>query len=133
MDKRSLKSLGIDTDEDEELPGIWGKIQGAIWLIGIAVLAWQGWWWPGILILVAISGVTQMFLRRQAVKEHDMIVAREEEARSQTEERALHTARAEALPARCPACGAPLSAASVNWRTPTTATCPYCDTAVKAA
>ena len=46
-----------DSDNGEKnLPMPWRKVQGAIWLIGLAILAWQDWWWPGILILVAISG-----------------------------------------------------------------------------
>jgi Double zinc ribbon len=35
----------------------WGGIMGGIWLIGIAVLAVTGWWWPGILVLVGISAL----------------------------------------------------------------------------
>ena len=30
---------------------------GGIWLIGIAVLAVTGWWWPGIMVLVGISAL----------------------------------------------------------------------------
>jgi len=26
----------------------WGGVVGGIWLLGIAVLAATGWWWPGI-------------------------------------------------------------------------------------
>jgi len=48
--------------EEKELPGPWRQIQSAIWLIGLAILAWQGWWWPGILVLVAISGLTQALI-----------------------------------------------------------------------
>jgi hypothetical protein len=33
------------------LVGPWRNIHGAIWLIGLAILFWKGWWWPGILIL----------------------------------------------------------------------------------
>ena len=35
----------------------WGGIMGGIWLIGIAVLAVTGWWWPGIMVLVSISAL----------------------------------------------------------------------------
>ena len=35
----------------------WGGIMGGIWLIGIAVLAVTGWWWPGIMVLVGISAL----------------------------------------------------------------------------
>jgi len=30
---------------------------GGIWLIGIAVLAVTGWWWPGIMVLVGLSAI----------------------------------------------------------------------------
>ena len=35
----------------------WGGITGGMWLIGIAVLALTGWWWPGIMVLVGISAL----------------------------------------------------------------------------
>jgi len=35
----------------------WGGIMGGIWLIGIAVLAVTGRWWPGILVLIGISAL----------------------------------------------------------------------------
>jgi len=35
----------------------WGGIIGGIWLIGIAVLAVTGWWWPGIMVLFGISAL----------------------------------------------------------------------------
>jgi hypothetical protein len=35
----------------------WGGIMGGIWLIGIAVLAVTGWWWPGIMVLIGISAL----------------------------------------------------------------------------
>src|SRR3954469_11038174 len=35
----------------------WGGIIGGIWLIGIAVLAVTGWWWPGIMVLVGLSAL----------------------------------------------------------------------------
>ncbi len=31
----------------------------ALWLIGLGVLALTGWWWPGILFLVALSALIQ--------------------------------------------------------------------------
>ena len=35
----------------------WGGIMGGIWLIGIAVLAVTGWWWPGIMVLIGMSAL----------------------------------------------------------------------------
>lgn len=36
---------------------------GAIWLIGIAVLAITNWWWPGILILIGLTSFVSMMNR----------------------------------------------------------------------
>ena len=46
-------------DEEPELPFTWKQIQSAIWLIGLAVLFYTDKFWPGILVLVAISGLFQ--------------------------------------------------------------------------
>jgi len=116
-DDRKLK-------EEPELPLPWQRIQGAIWLLGLALIAWKDWWWPGILVLVAISGLTQagiqLFLNRQ-----------EEQRQSVGREMQLERERAAWLPAVCPKCGGPLSAATVNWTSPTTADCPYCKANLK--
>src|SRR5271169_6906309 len=42
-----------------KLAGPWRNLHAAVWLIGLAVLAWQGWWWPGILVLVGLSLVLE--------------------------------------------------------------------------
>lgn len=102
----------------DDLPLPWARIQSAIWLIGLAILFWQDWLWPGVLILAAISGLTQagiqLYLKRG-------------------KERAdLEATRAAHLPEICPHCGGPISAASVRWTSPTTATCPYCNSSIKA-
>ncbi|MCB0158715.1 MAG: hypothetical protein KDD83_11340 [Caldilineaceae bacterium] len=104
--------------KDDELPFALGKIQGAIWLIGLAILAWQGWWWPGILVLVAISGLTEAGLKWYANKQqHAQTVA---------------AVRRTAVPATCPNCGSPITADTVKWTSETTAACPYCGTVVTA-
>ena len=110
---------------DDSISVIIGIINAVTWTLGLAIIAWLDWWWPGIMVLVAISAIASPVLAMVQQR-------REDDYKAEETERALHTARAETLPARCPACGAPLSAATVNWRSPTTATCPYCDTAVKA-
>lgn len=94
------------------LVGPWRQVQAAIWLIGIAVLAITGWWWPGILILVALSGLTQA-----------VIAARVPHAAVPEWQTQIQT---DWLPAKCPQCSAPLSASTVKWTSPTTADCPYC-------
>jgi hypothetical protein len=39
----------------------WGGVIGGIWLIGIAVLAITGWWWPGIMVLIGLSALVSGF------------------------------------------------------------------------
>lgn len=95
-----------------KLPDHWQQVHGAIWLIGIAILAWQGWWWPGILVLVAISSLAEAGLR--------FYVSRTEQEQAQQQER-VHS-----LPATCPNCGSPLSADSVRWNESGDPLCPYC-------
>ena len=90
----------------------WKQVQGAIWLIGLAYLFWKGPFFPGILVLVAISGVTQALIQ--------VYVKQQEEKRRQTER------RTDWLPAKCPTCGGPLSVETVRWTGPDTADCPYC-------
>lgn len=37
-------------------------ISGGLFLIGIAVLAMTGWWWPGILVVIGITSLAGSFL-----------------------------------------------------------------------
>lgn len=37
--------------------GAWGSSSG-LFLIGLAVLAFTGWWWPGILVLLGLTSLT---------------------------------------------------------------------------
>jgi hypothetical protein len=109
---------------EAELPASWKQIQSAIWLIGLAILAWKGWWWPGILVLMAVSGLVQagiqLYLSRQSQTQQEISQAKD-----------LDKERGEWLPSICPACGAPLSVSTVNWTGPATADCPYCKANLK--
>ena len=103
--------------DNEGLAGPWRQIHSAIWLIGLAILFWTDWWWPGILVLVAISSLTQAALQ---------LIARKQERQAELE------SKRDWLPAKCPQCGAPISAAEVRWTGDTTADCPYCGSNLKA-
>lgn len=102
---------------EPELPVPWQRIQAAIWLLGIALLAWRDWWWPGILVLVAVSGLAQGIVQ--------LYYSRKKEEQQLTQERAAW------LPSLCPNCGGPLSVSTVNWTGPGTADCPYCKANLK--
>lgn len=108
-----------DDGEEPELPLPWKQIQSAIWLIGLAILFWQDWFWPGILVLTAISGVSQALMQWYVKR--------------QQEERLAAQRRADWLPGKCPNCGAPLSVTTIHWTGPETADCPYCNAHLKAA
>jgi hypothetical protein len=105
--------------EERDLKGIYGAVQSGIWLIGLALLAWQGAWWPGILILVAISGITQAVLQGMAKRQASV-------AETANAARAAATA----VPPNCPTCGAAINASSGVWSGPTAAQCPYCKSAI---
>lgn len=114
-----------DEISEDTLGALFGGFQAAVWLIGLAVLAWQDWWWPGILVLTAISGVTAPLFGAYINQRHEKKKATVTRVKVETE-------RAEALPHQCVACGAPLSTTSVIWRSQTTASCPYCNSSIKA-
>lgn len=108
--------------EDQELPFHWQQVQTAIWLIGLAILFWRGWWWPGILLLTAISGLSQGLM-------HWYVDRQEAEQQVQ----AAAATRKDWLPAKCPNCGGPLSVDTVKWTGPSSADCPYCSSNLRPA
>jgi hypothetical protein len=118
-------------DEEPVLPYTWKQVQTAIWLIGLAILFWTGNWWPGILILVAISGLTQAAIAAYVKRQDDAAAARMAQAQSLEAQKRLEAARLDALPSNCPVCGGALDPARVTWSGPTTAVCPYCQSAIK--
>lgn len=118
-------------DEEPELPYSWQKVQGAIWLIGLAILFWTGNIWPGILILIALSGLTQAAIALYVRRQDDAAAARAGQAQALEAQKRLEAARLDALPPNCPVCGGALDPAKVAWSGPTTATCPYCQSAIK--
>ena len=141
-----------------KLVGPWRNIHGAVWLIGLAILFWKGWWWPGILILVGISTLVEAVIQ-VAVPEAVGPESEPESVRpeSETEEEARGPApsvaaasprsrsaeastelsrvltpkpdyRYDLLPTRCPGCGAPVRGHEVEWTGPQSADCQYCGT-----
>ena len=49
--------------DERKLVGPWRSIHGAVWLIGLAILFWKGWFWPGILVLIGISAIVEAVIR----------------------------------------------------------------------
>jgi hypothetical protein len=118
-----------------ELGKLLRSVHGAVWLIGLAILAWRGWWWPGILVLVAISGLVEALIRYlappEAAKEFKSGGKKERAKRppspppvSAPPPQVQH--RADLLPSECPKCGAPVRGNEVKWTGPRSADCLYC-------
>jgi hypothetical protein len=88
-------------------------------LLGLALIAWRGWWWPGILVLVAISALIQA-----AIRAH--LSTRDSKQQVALKQAEIDRDRAKWLPDICPRCGGPLSVSTVRWTGSDTADCPYC-------
>jgi hypothetical protein len=113
-------------EEKQELTGPWRSIHGAIWLIGLAILFVKGWWWPGILVLIAISGIAESLIRQyapDAVEKAEQPVPVKLPA---TPAASPSEHRLELLPTTCPNCGGPTRGHEVKWTGPQSADCLYC-------
>jgi hypothetical protein len=118
-DESKQSTMTQSQEGERELPASWRKVHGAIWLLGLAILAWQGWWWPGILVLVAISGLAEALMQGYSSRTKQEMAQKEEVAQ-------LDQERATWLPSVCPNCGGPISVSTVRWTGNYTADCPYC-------
>jgi hypothetical protein len=113
-------------EEKPELTGPWRSIHAAIWLIGLGILFWKNWWWPGILILVGISSIAEALIRQyvpdavQKTEPTPPVVESTPPASSPPEH------RLELLPTTCPNCGGPIRGHEVKWTGLQSADCPYC-------
>jgi hypothetical protein len=106
-------------EQDSPLPPVLRQLHSAIWLIGLAILFWQGWIWPGILVLIALSTLVEASLKLYA--------------RRRSDDEQLSLSRAQYLPSNCPHCGGPLAVETVKWVNHRRGLCPFCGVAVKAA
>ena len=116
------------------LTGPWRRIHTAVWLIGLAILFWKGWWWPGILVLVAISAILEVVIQRAVPEAVAPELEPKEKVEAQVPSPPVTPAapepqhRADLLPSKCPGCGAPVRGHEVEWTGPQSADCPYCGT-----
>ena len=128
-------------DRKKKLVGPWRNIHGAVWLIGLAILAWRDWWWPGILVLIALSGVVEALIMQLAPgsyveedkgEETPMSPAPSPPVSSPVSPPAKSPApvaeerHPELLPSTCPKCGGPIRSQEAKWTGPRSADCPYC-------
>jgi hypothetical protein len=119
--------------EKQKLTGGWDSVHAAIWLIGLAIIAWQGWWWPGILVLVAISVLFEAVIKKIAPDSFVTINKEEKEASfeqpipvSPEQPAAQPYHRSDLLPTNCPKCGAPTRGHEVHWTGNQSADCSFC-------
>jgi hypothetical protein len=115
----------------KQLTGPWRNIHGAIWLIGLAILFWRGWFWPGILVLIALSTIIEVVVMKLVPDSyHEELSEEIAEAApnpvgtiSKESDPVTHP---ELLPASCPKCGAPVRGHEVKWTSPFSADCTFC-------
>lgn len=117
-------------EKKRKLTGPWRSIHGAVWLIGLAILAWKGWWFPGILVLIAISMILEAVLMKfapQAFEEEQSEAPPAAPAASDLSGMAQEPERhPELLPTVCPKCGGPVRPDEVKWTSPRSADCTFC-------
>jgi hypothetical protein len=122
----------------KKLVGPWQSLHLVIWLIGLYLLATRNWWWPGILVLLAISAIYEALLRQFVPG------AYVEEKTAPTSQGTLpipsatplplykpatvQEHRIDLLPQVCPSCNAPIRGHEVKWTGVQSANCPYCGT-----
>lgn len=128
-------------ENKKKLVGPWRSVHAAIWLIGIALMITYNWWWPGILIVVAISGIFEAFLQQYAPEAYvdenaaTMPASTQPSSGSIPADSTNHPAgssasmpahRLELLPTVCPNCNGPIRGHEIKWTGPQSANCPYC-------
>jgi len=120
-------------ERKRKLAGPWHSLHGAVWLIGLAILFWKGWFWPGILVLIAVSAVLEAFLMAYVPHAAEDVEPPSAPAPTvaplpppvpATAARPEHPL--ERLPSTCPKCGGPIRGHEVKWTGPLSADCPYC-------
>jgi hypothetical protein len=118
-----------------KLVGPWRDIHGAIWLIGLGILFWKDWFWPGIIILIGLSAILEALIMLYAPQSYAEEGSAEnppspappdQTAPIPTEPPVEH--RLELLPSICPKCGGPIRGHDVKWTGPQSADCPFCGT-----
>jgi hypothetical protein len=120
----------------QKLVGPWRSIHAAIWLVGLAIIAWKGAWWPGILVLIAISGIVEALIRRYVPDAVETELPADSPAAevippapatpTSPTSLASREHRLELLPSICPGCGGPIRGHEVKWTGAQSADCPYC-------
>jgi hypothetical protein len=126
--------MTVNKRQKTRLKGPWKSVQTAIWLIGLAILAINDWWWPGILVLLAVSTLSQAAIQAfvpgvvEEVENEKPTTLTPGMSKPAIAEpvftRTDHPT--ERLPSECPKCSAPIRGIEVRWTGAQSADCPYC-------
>ncbi len=116
--------------KENQLQGPWKSIHGGIWLLGLAFLFMTGFWWPGILILVALSmaleGLFTLLAGPTGQPTPQPVSAAPDPPPPPPPPVPEHPV--DLLPSSCSRCGGPVRAREVVWTGRRTAECAYCGT-----
>ncbi len=130
-----------DSEPKRQLVGPWQSLHLVIWLVGLYILFTRGPFFPGILVLIAISALYEAFIRRyvpgSTTEEKVNTQTSPPQALTQTPVPPTEVAPIpsplgehpiELLPPVCANCGGPIHPYEVKWTGPKSANCPYCGT-----
>ena len=121
----------------KELIGIWRSVHLVIWILGFYILFSRGVFFPGILVLLALSAIYEALLQRFVPGAYEVVTGENESssvtdtispAASINASTPVVEHRLELLPQVCPSCNAPIRGHEVRWTGPQSADCPYCGT-----
>lgn len=118
----------------KELVGPWRSLHVVIWVLGLYILFSRGWFFPGILVLIAISALYEGLLARFAphafaeVTSGDTVIQPVDKTAQANTPTPVQEHRLELLPQVCPSCNAPIRGHEVKWTGLQSANCPYCGT-----
>jgi len=123
------------------------SINGVVWMIGLAVLFYTDWWWPGILVLAGISFLLSAGWQGSTEPEPELpgdeppLSGMEPDNPAEVFRPApivtpppapAPTPRTDLLPNTCPQCGAPVRSGEVRWTGAHSAACSYCGSNIPA-
>jgi hypothetical protein len=120
-----------------QLVGIWQVFHIILWAGGLFYLFTKGPFFPGILVLIAISAIYEALLRRYLPTAYEEKIEDVPDEPSVPPPSELSTNiapptpvehRLELLPQVCPSCNGPIRGHEVKWTGPQSADCPYCGT-----
>lgn len=121
------------------------NVLAAIWLIGLGILFWVGYIWPGILILIGFSMIVSVYMKEEPAMPRPPAAAAPPEPIEAPEAKLAEPAVEESLPAvlapegerlylanrlpeKCPACDAPMkaNAEKLMWHEDKSFACMFC-------